>query len=360
MVMSVAPPRVHDLGWPTLRRSWLEVRLDQHRKSGNTMTLATIGVTACSVIVPAMGVFRVIVNSGRSEQVVPAIIATAAFLPLQVWLVLAAVRGRSAAAHRWALAAMAVLIVAMLPVVGAPWLGALFPLSALVLVVMPRPVGATIFAALVLLAIPLAHLLHQPKLSEYFATGTLMHGLGVAVPIWLLAAIREWQQARYALADEAVVMERMRIDQELRPIVGASLTTIAARGQQAAAQVEHNRAAAATQLRELVEGSRRTLADVRRLIRGYQAVSLWSEVRTALGLLEAAGVTTTLRVGKGDIPPVLSPAQRQALHADLTALLADADRIGTCVCTVSVHNGAAQVALIAGLAAAPASTTGAA
>ena len=53
-------------------------------------------------------------------------------LPVQLWLVLNAARGRSAAVHRWALAAMAVVILLLLPVTGPQWLGALFPLSALV------------------------------------------------------------------------------------------------------------------------------------------------------------------------------------------------------------------------------------
>jgi two-component system sensor histidine kinase DesK len=341
MTISVAPVRIMDLGWPPISRSGVEASLEPNEKLGAVPPLATAGVVACSVAIPVMGVYRVAVNVTSTAQLVPAVIATAVVLPPQLWLVLAASRGRALAAHRWALAAIAAVILVLVPIVGVTWLGALFPLSALVLVVMPRPYGFITFAAMVVLPIPIAYALDAPAWARYFSVGTLMYGLGVAVPVWLIAAARELHGARLALADEAVLLERLRIDQEVGQIVGTALASIAKQGEHAGRQALPDPAGCAERVRELVGSSRRTMAEVRRLVRGYQAVPLRSELRSALRLLEAAGVDTKL-VLPNDLPAMLDNEQRRGLRTQVADLLRD-DGVRGCVCTVTVHNGVGRV-----------------
>jgi len=294
------------------------------------ISTATVGLVVCGVVIPVLGVGRVAINGATAAQIVPAAIATAIILPVQVWLTLAAARSQSSTRHRWALAGLAVAVVALLPVVGTTWLGAVFPLSTLVLVIVPRPYSVVTFAALVVLPIPLTRWLGEPNWATYFSLSTFMFGTSVAVPIWLIAAARQLQAARSNLADDAVLRERLRIDRELIPVVGAALSAI----------LRHSdyREAATGHLRAMVETARRSLGEARRLVRGYQTVSLRSELATAQRLLGAAGVAARVVLPPGDVPgdvpDALAEDQRRALRSDISAVLRD-DSVRSCVIAVT-------------------------
>jgi len=55
----------------------------------------------------------------------------------------------------------------------------------------------------------------------------------LAVVVWLVRAARHLEAARTALAQQAVIGERLRIDGELRRTVGAALEAIAVQGERA-------------------------------------------------------------------------------------------------------------------------------
>jgi two-component system sensor histidine kinase DesK len=318
------------------------VTLKKMQEFGQLLRVATVGLLTCSVLIPVMGVGRVAINGATAAQVVPAVIATGAVVPVQVWLALAASRSYPSTRHRWALGVLAAGILAMLPIIGTTWLGALFPLSALVLVIVPRPYSVAIFGMLVALPIPVAHWLGESKWATYFSVGTFMFGTSVAVPIWLIAAARQLQTARLRLADEAVLRERLRIDAELFPTVGAALRAIIKRGESAGNQASADPAAAAKVLRDLVHDSRQTLTDARRLIRRYQGVSLRSELATAQVLLAAAGIRARLVLPPGDLPDMLDDDQRRSLQSAIASVLRN-DNVHHCVITVTRDDGAVQI-----------------
>jgi len=302
------------------------------------ISTATVGLVVCGVVIPVLGVGRVAINGATAAQIVPAAIATAIILPVQVWLTLAAARSQSSTRHRWALAGLAVAVVALLPVVGTTWLGAVFPLSTLVLVIVPRPYSVVTFAALVVLPIPLTRWLGEPNWATYFSLSTFMFGTSVAVPIWLIAAARQLQAARSNLADDAVLRERLRIDRELIPVVGAALSAILRHSDSANRRLIDDREAATGHLRAMVETARRSLGEARRLVRGYQTVSLRSELATAQRLLGAAGVAARVVLPPGDVPgdvpDALAEDQRRALRSDISAVLRD-DSVRSCVIAVT-------------------------
>ena len=105
------------------------------------------------------------------------------------------------------------------------------------------------------------------------------------VLVWLVAAARQLQAARLALTDEAVFRERLRIEGELRATVTDGLARIAAQGERAIEQASRAPAAARDRLQVLVEGSRRALAEARRISRRYQRRSLRTELDMAVALL---------------------------------------------------------------------------
>jgi hypothetical protein len=61
-----------------------------------------------------------------------------------------------------------------------------------------------------------------PATMAYYLVTVLWRSAAVVVPTWLVGAVRRLQEDRRALADEAVVRERLRIDTELRATLGAA------------------------------------------------------------------------------------------------------------------------------------------
>lgn len=290
--------------------------------SRRVVTAATVWVLGCAVAIPVWGVYRVALNADRAALTL-ALAATVVVAPLQVWLLLAAMRGRVTRVHRWVLAGTAAVVVVALPVVGFTWLAAFFPLAALVLVVAARPWAVPLFLAASILPAPLAHLLGQPRWATYFATGTLMFGLAVAVPTWLAAAIDQLRQTRAQLARRAVLAQRLRIDGELRDTVTAQLSHIVAHADQAAAGLHADPAGAAEQVTAVVDRSRAVLRQVRRLVGAYEAVPLPAELQAFTDVYAAADIASQ-REWPADAaaPTTLHESTQQHLGTQARALLA--------------------------------------
>ncbi|MEP7024377.1 MAG: hypothetical protein ABJB47_11370 [Actinomycetota bacterium] len=113
-------------------------------------------------------------------------------------------------------------------------------------------------------------------------------------------------------------------------------------GQRSAALAVSDPAAAGPQLAALVETSRGTLAETRRLLSGYHQPSLWAELETAAGLLAAAGIRTRLSLPAGDPPDVVDAEFRSALRSTTARLLRD-DSARSCV--IAVRSGQGQMRL---------------
>lgn len=126
--------------------------------------------------------------------------------------------------------------------------------------------------------------------------------------------------------------------------MGASLAAIAAEGDRAGRLADKDPASASAAVGAAVARARRTMADVRRLVRGYQALPVPAELRRVLRLLDAAGIRTRLVLPPGDLPATLPEEQRVALRARIAAILSS-DSIHDCVCTVLVDNGSITIDL---------------
>jgi signal transduction histidine kinase len=213
-------------------------------------------------------------------------------------------------------------------------------------------------AAVVVAQFPLASWLGSelPAAGSYYALTAVWRASAVFVPLWLVGAIRELRAARQALADEAVVRERVRIDTDVRSSLGAALDTIVIRGQRAGHLVGRDDAAVEPELRDLVDGSRRALSAARQLITGYRRSTLQAEVDTAAGLLAAAGFHTIVDLPQGRLPDTVDEAVRSTLRSDTARLLRDGAARGR---TVTLTFDAGQVRLVVGPEGAAPSSAGA-
>src|SRR6266851_3480506 len=280
-------------------RSLGRVSLRDREQSSRFIVLATASVVVYSVALPLLRLYTIATDPSEEGRTVYAVAAMACYLPLQVWLVLSAARDTRGRRRAWALAAMAAVIIGMLPVIGVPWVGILYILTALVLVTVRRPWSFLLYGVLVAAPAPLTSAFGQPQWALYFTTGILMFPLPLAVGIWSIRGARQLQAARLALTEEAVARERVRIDGELRETLGAGLQEIATRGERAGELVTSDPLASALELRGLVGGARRTLAEARRMVTRYQEVSLRAELETVATLLSAAGIEARLELPPG-------------------------------------------------------------
>lgn len=345
MTVALAPPTLGPLCWHVARRSWMGIRVRERQQSSRFIRVATAGAVAYGTALPLLSLYRITTAPIDPGRAVYAVAAIACYLPVQAWLVGSATRAARGRGQRWALAAIAVVIIGMVPVVGVGWLGTLYVLAAMVLVSVRPPWSFLAFAALWATPTPVAFAFGHPQWASYFTLGVPVAAVPLAVVVWQVRAARQLQAARLTLAEEAVVRERLRIDDELRRTVGAALAAIAAQGDRAGGLVGGDPAATARQLRALVGAARQTLADARGMVRGYQEVSLRAELETAAMLLSAAGIQTRLVLPPGELPDTVDEAERTALRRDLARLLGDDQAQARVTITVARHNGRIRLAL---------------
>src|SRR5260370_15633352 len=166
-------------------------------------------------------------------QAVYATLAFVCYLPIQIWLVLSVSRGNRGWPQRLGLAIMAVVIFAVMPLVGVGWVGIIDVLCALTLAIPPPPWSFLTFCALIFAPTALTSAFGRPAWALYFTLGILLYCLPLAVGIWIINLARQVQLARLDLAEQSVVREPMRIDRALSHPWGTGLKPLSTPGDRA-------------------------------------------------------------------------------------------------------------------------------
>jgi two-component system sensor histidine kinase DesK len=337
LVVLPAPVRIR---WRVTLARGVRDRLSTHDDFEAALGRATAGLLAASVLLVTVGVLRIaLVSPGDS---VTAVAATAAYLPLHLRHVHRAAGGIRPAGAGWSLAIMAAITFAALPVVGTQWFGALYPLSASVLLVLSPRWSIPIFASLVALPGVAAAALGGQSWGVYFGAGVLLYGLLLAVPVWLIATARELRQARAALADQAILRERVGIEEQLRGTLGTALHAIARDGEAAGELIVTDPEVARARLTSAVESARTTLAHGRRLTAAFRRPDLLAELGSATALLRGAGIAAQLVPPRGDLPGEPADTLLAGLRAEVARLLAD-DSVRECTLAVETGGGHTKV-----------------
>lgn len=319
---------------------------DAHERSQVIIRLATAAIVGYGAFLPLVNLIRLALDPldpAAPASTLYATLATAVYLPLQMWLVVAALRDTHHRAQRWAAAGVAVVVLGMIPVLGIDWLGAVYSVVIAVLLVVRPPFSLMFLVALTALVVGVSLTSGRVDAALFFGMGPPVVATTAAVPIWLLRSVRGLAATQAALAEAAVVRERVRIADELRSTVDSALADIVAAGDRVTDLVDRDMSAATGHLRALVTESRRTLSNVRRMLAGYQEVSLRAEVETAATLLRASGIRTVVELPAGDLPPA-DEAVRAGLRRDISRVLRD-PVAGKCTITVATHEGHVSVTL---------------
>ncbi len=333
--IATAAPRDRSLALPRpVRRTTVVSQVRDHEVTSRPLRLATPAVAALSVAMP-LSELAVLAEQQDRGRLVWAIVATACYLPLHVRNVVQATRGATPPGGLWAFAAMTVIVVGALPLVGAPWLLHFWVLATAALLLLRPPWSAvaavTVIVALAPLGIALD--LGAGRVS-WVVFASIWRVAYIFALVWVVGSLTRLEMARRTLAERAVAAERGRIDGEVMHTLGAALESTLAHGRRAMERLPDDHPSANRELHALVHDARRTLGEARQMISGYQHTSTRAELDTAVTLLTAAGIEARLVLPPGDLPDAIGEAVRAALRTATAELLAE-QRAQRCVITVS-------------------------
>ncbi|MDT7580948.1 MAG: two-component system, NarL family, sensor histidine kinase DesK [Pseudonocardiales bacterium] len=301
---------------PAQRRAGMH---DGETVDGSTVRLATAGVVAYAVASPLMNLWSYL--RYPEDQFRPWIVVLVlAAVPLLAWLARAAAEAPFTRAQLVALAAALALTATVAVAEGPPRWIVLYVPAALVAVALPRVWSVVFLVGLLAVAVVVAVALGQANYALYYAVGMLIGVSPLVVSIRLVRSVRQLRAAREELAAQAIARERARIDEDLTAVVGGALADLAGRADRAARLLDTDPTSADGELRVLVADARRTLADARRVVRGYRDVSPAAELETAAALLAAAGIAARIEPGSSAGTPA-DPARRTALRQEVARLL---------------------------------------
>jgi signal transduction histidine kinase len=328
--------------------------------SNGVLNLAVGAAVAYTILFPLLRITEILAlpayYAARQDRIALALVATAFYLPVQIWLVVAATHGPFGRWQQASLTAMTVVTLGLIPVVGPYWIGMLYVPGTLALAGLRPPWSVLVYGALTAVPAPASLALGDPGFAAFYTAGMLIVALPMAVGLRLIRTVRRLQSARLALAEQAVQRERIRIDSEVRESVGAGLVEILAHARRAAARADSSPAAAARELRVLVDGSRRTLGETRRLVSGFRRPSLRAELQTAATLLAVAGIDTRLEL-PADLPEGVSDRDRARLRADVARLLGATDLAISTAIVVTCREGQPRIEVRTGPDQRPAQVT---
>jgi signal transduction histidine kinase len=157
--------------------------------------------------------------------------------------------------------------------------------------------------------------------GTYVAVTTMAFGLELYGLTRLAGLITELHEARSELAKTAVAHERLRFARDLQEMLGLRLSAIAPKGELAHRLVTRDPERARQELSEILEMSRKTLADVRSVARGYREQNLDEASRAAGSVLAAASVDVRMRVKIRELPARIRSLLAAVLREGATNVL---------------------------------------
>ncbi|MFI6050534.1 sensor histidine kinase [Streptomyces violascens] len=151
-------------------------------------------------------------------------------------------------------------------------------------------------------------------------------------------------RSRTELSRLAVAGERLRFARDLHDVLGFSLSAITLKCELAYRLFAESPAKAQEELAHILRTSRKALADVRSVSRGYREMSLRGEADAAVSMLEAAGIRTTLRFDVGVLPGPVDTVLATVLREGLTNMLRHS-KAEQCEITAERRDGALLLTL---------------
>ena len=169
--------------------------------------------------------------------------------------------------------------------------------------------------------------------------GFSMIGVG-----WLVATIRALRAAREEIARLAVAEERLRFARDLHDLLGHSLSAITLKNEVARSLIPTHPDRAVHELADAIGLAREALREVRQAVSGYRRATLAAEIRSACGLLDAAGIVhrVDMAADVASLPPSLEAVLAWTVREGVTNVVRYS---GARHCTMTVLRQADSIAL---------------
>jgi hypothetical protein len=255
------------------------------------LRLATIFYAA---MLPIVEIWFLIRDPAGHAHMWLALLASAVVVPLHLRVVWLALSGEPAPRAVLTVAIIAVVTLGAGVVIGAAWVKMFAIVGATGLLALRRR-GATIaFLGSVVAAWVLAASVEPTQYSPpglayvtFLSLSVAWRSIALFALVWLVTSYRHLVSARAELRTEAVIRERQRVHAELATAVDARLTRLVTlgRGYEAIDPDEIH-----TVLARINREAAEALAQTRQLVAGYRASTRAAELRSAVGLLSAAGI----------------------------------------------------------------------
>ncbi len=247
----------------------------------------------------------------------------AALLGLQVFYISRPTRVPQPPTSYLALLAQACLVYLPMLQFTDSWVGMPGFLAGSVLLLLPFPLAWVAFAAIVAsMAVTQQFFFGGAPLDvAYITISTVITGLIVYGLTRLASLVTELHQARSDLAQMAVAQERLRFSRDLHDLLGYSLSAITLKSELTHRLVVKYPAKAQDELAEVLDISRRALADVRAVASGYRELSLDAEARSARSVLTAADVDVQMDLRYGELPVQIRTLLATVLREGVTNVL---------------------------------------
>jgi two-component system, NarL family, sensor histidine kinase DesK len=314
--------------------------------------LARIVVTVVFSGLCLVALLNILSETPSGSQVLVAAVAMGSLLALQLFFL--SQRARLASLRLRVLLLGAQLLLAFLPflVFGQAWVSLPGFAAGSVALMLPPPYSIGMFGLVVAgNAVIQAALEREAVTVAYTTVSTLLTGLIVYGLSRMALLVGELHQTRAEMARLAVLHERTRFARDLHDLLGYSLSAVVLKSELARRLVGRNPERAVTELEEIGDISRRALADVRIVARGYRQLSLENEALSARSVLTAADIAVTMDVDAGPLPEAVSTVLATVLREGVTNLLrhskAEACEIrvscsGERVCLLVANDGAPE------------------
>jgi two-component system, NarL family, sensor histidine kinase DesK len=221
------------------------------------------------------------------------------------------------------------------------WVGLPGFLAGSTLLVLPPVLGWAAFGLVVAsMGVIQSTLTHRMLDVTYTMVSTVITGLIVYGLTRLAGLVVELHAARGELARMAVAEERLRFARDLHDLLGYSLSAITLKSELTHRLVVRQPAKAQEQLSEVLDISRRALADVRSVASSYRELSLDAEAGSARSVLIAADVEVHLDFAHGELPVQVRTVLATVLREGVTNVLrhSKAER-----CEITVRQEGGQV-----------------
>ncbi|MEV8633959.1 histidine kinase [Streptosporangium sp. NPDC051023] len=302
-----------------------------------TVRLARAGAAVFSVGMAAFSAVPIAEALGAFPGVraAAAVLLITGLTGCYLWLAVRAVLDRGSRLDLVVLCGMSALAVAVPFAAGPSWLsvGFMLPL-AFAVTLRGWPAAAGFFAAL---AADVVLSASQEMSWVLFGSLQSMLTAGALAGLTIFATLlSELQRTREELARLAITEERLRFARELHDVLGHNLSVIAMRIELSsripAGQIERLHG----ELAEIHHIVRRSLHDVRAVVKGYREMSLENELSGVRRALETAGVRCDFAELPSSLPAEVRVALAWAVREAATNLLRHSDAT-VCLLGVETH-----------------------